>query len=60
MFKRLIFDDYAAICTIVAFIVVAVIFLATLWRALRMPRQQTEMMANLPFEPNSRRHDQRD
>lgn len=59
MFKRLIFEDYAALCTLVAFIVVAAIFLGAIWRAIRMPRHQADEMANLPFEPNSPSHDKR-
>jgi len=51
MFKRLVFEDYAAICTIIAFAVVALVFLGAIWRALRMSRGQSEHMAALPFEP---------
>ncbi|MCB1104599.1 MAG: hypothetical protein H7A44_11995 [Opitutaceae bacterium] len=59
MFKRIIFEDYAAICTLVAFIVVAGIFLAAIWRAIRMSRNQADTMANLPFESESHHHDHR-
>jgi len=52
MFKRLVFEDYAAICTIIAFAVVALVFLGAIWRALRMSRGQSEHMAALPFEAN--------
>jgi len=51
MFKRLVFEDYAAICTIIAFAVVALVFLGAIWRALRMSRGQSDHMAALPFEP---------
>jgi len=50
MFKRLVFEDYAAICTIIAFAVVALVFLGAIWRALRMSRGQSDQMAALPFE----------
>jgi len=50
MFKRLVFEDYAAICTIIAFAVVALVFLGAIWRALRMSRGQSNHMAALPFE----------
>ncbi|MCC6416459.1 MAG: hypothetical protein IT582_11170 [Opitutaceae bacterium] len=59
MFKRLILDDYAAVCTTVAFIVVASIFSTAIWRALRMPRAKSDQMAGLPFESSSHRHDKR-
>ncbi len=55
MFRRLIFEDYAALCTIVAFVTAATIFAAIVWRALRMSRAQVTRMENLPFttEPAS-------
>jgi len=52
MFKRLVFEDYAAICTLVAFAVVALVFLGAIWRALLMSRGQSDQMAALPFEAN--------
>jgi len=52
MFKRLVFEDYSAICTIIAFAVVALVFLGAIWRALLMSRSQSEHMAALPFEAN--------
>ena len=59
MFKRIIFEDYAAVCTLVAFLVVAGIFLSAIWRAIRMSRQQAETMADLPFESKTNSHDNR-
>jgi hypothetical protein len=50
MFKRLIFEDYAAFLTVAAFIVAVTIYLTMLWRALRMPLAQAEHFAKLPFE----------
>jgi len=61
MFKRLILEYYTVICTLIAFIVAATIFLATVWRAIRMPRAQVDHLAHLPFEttaPRSSEHDQ--
>jgi len=52
MFKRLVFEDYSAICTIIAFAVVALVFLGAIWRALLMSRSQSDQMAALPFEAN--------
>lgn len=59
MFKRLVFEDYAVVCTLVAFLVVATIFLATVWKAIRMPKAQVKHFANLPFENDASRHDER-
>ncbi len=50
MFRRLILEDHAAIYTIVAFITAASIFIAFLWRALRMKPAQVARFAHLPFE----------
>ena len=50
MFKRLIFEDYAAFLTVAAFIVAVTIYLTMLWRAVRMPRAQAEHFAKLRFE----------
>jgi hypothetical protein len=49
MFKRLILEDSAAIYTIVAFAIVASIFLSFAWRAIRMNRRQCEQLERLPF-----------
>ncbi len=59
MFKRLVFEDYAVVCTVIAFLVVAAIFLATVWKAIRMPKAQLKHFANLPFEDDASRHDER-
>ena len=50
MFRRLILEDTAALYTIAAFITAASIYVAFLWRALRMKRPQLERFENLPFE----------
>jgi hypothetical protein len=59
MFKRLLLEDSAAICTVVAFVTAVTIFVAIAWRALRMPRAQADRFANLPFtsESAATRHD---
>jgi hypothetical protein len=60
MFKRLIFEDTAALFTIVAFITAFSIFVTITWRALRMKRAQLQHFENLPFAtatPSSRRHE---
>jgi hypothetical protein len=58
MFKRLLLDDATAIVTAVAFVTAATIFIAMAWRAIRMPRAQSDNLANLPFNSDSSdRHD---
>lgn len=59
MFKRLILEDYAAVCTLIAFIVVAAVFVANVWKAIRMSRDQADHLANLPLESNPPHHDKR-
>lgn len=61
MFRRLIFEDYAAVFTIVAFLTAVTIYVSITWRALRMPRRQIDELANLPFttDPADSRHDTR-
>jgi hypothetical protein len=49
MFKRLIFEDSAALFTLVAFISAVSIFVTISWRALRMKRPQLAHFENLPF-----------
>ena len=51
----------AAICTAGAFLVAVTIFVTVAWRAVRMPREQTDRLANLPFTSDSAnpRHDDR-
>jgi len=53
MFKRLLLDDTTAIFTLLAFVTAAVIFIAIAWRAIRMPREQVDRFANLPFNADS-------
>lgn len=50
MFRRLVFENSAALFTIVAFITAASIYLTFAWRALRMRRSQVARFENLPFE----------
>ena len=51
MFRRLVFEDSAALFTIVAFITAVSIYVAFTWRALRMKRPQLARLENLPFDP---------
>jgi hypothetical protein len=50
MFRRLVFENTAALFTLAAFITAVSIYLTISWRALRMKRPQVERFANLPFE----------
>lgn len=50
MFRRLVFENSAALFTIVAFITASTIFVTIAWRALRMKRPQVTRFENLPFE----------
>lgn len=50
MFKRIIFEDWVAISKITSFIVAACIFLIAVIRALRVPKEKREYLANLPLD----------
>lgn len=50
MFRRLIFEDAAALFTLAAFVTAASIYVAVAWRALRMKGGQIAHFENLPFE----------
>lgn len=50
MFHRLVFENSAALFTIVAFITASSIYVTFTWRALRMKRPQLARFENLPFE----------
>ncbi len=49
MFRRLIFENSAALFTIAAFITAASIYVTFVWQALRMKRVQVSRFENLPF-----------
>ncbi len=49
MFRRLIFEDAAALFTLAAFVTAVSIFVTIAWRALRMQRRQVARFENLPF-----------
>lgn len=50
MFRRLVFENSAALFTIAAFITAASIYVTIAWRAFRMKRAQVARFENLPFE----------
>jgi hypothetical protein len=59
MFRRLLFENWVSIFTLVAFITSASIYVSFTWRALRMKRVQLDRLSDLPFGANSEetRHD---
>ncbi|MFT3782105.1 MAG: hypothetical protein QM790_08820 [Nibricoccus sp.] len=60
MFKRFIYEDWAMIFPVAAFITAACIFIYFVSRAMRMKRSQVERFSSLPFnEENSSRHESR-
>jgi hypothetical protein len=50
MFRRLVFENSAALFTLAAFITAVSIYVTITWRALRMKRSQVARFENLPFE----------
>lgn len=50
MFRRLVFENYATIFTIVAFLTASSIYVTFAWRALRMKRALVARFENLPFD----------
>ena len=61
MFRRLAFDNSAALFTFAAFLTAVSIYVAVIWRALRMKRPQVAAFENLPFAAPtpSARHESR-
>jgi hypothetical protein len=60
MFRRLVFEDSAAIFTVAAFITAVSIFVTISLRAVRMKRPEVRRFENLPFEiptPSAHDHD---
>jgi hypothetical protein len=55
MFRRLLFEDWVSIFTLIAFITTASIYLSFAWRALRMKAAQSDRLARLPLadEPSA-------
>jgi hypothetical protein len=50
MFRRLAFENTAALFTLAAFITAATFYVTIAWRAIRMKQPQVARFANLPFE----------
>lgn len=49
MFRRLVFENSAALFTLVAFVTALSIYVSFAWRALRMKRPQVTRFEHLPF-----------
>ena len=54
MFRRLLFENWVSIFTLVAFITSASIYVSFAWSALRMKRVDANRLSNLPFEEDRR------
>jgi hypothetical protein len=52
MFQRVIHENWATIVPIISFSVTAGIFLTVSIRALTLPKERREKLANIPFEEN--------
>lgn len=50
MFKRVQFEEWQAIITIIAFLLCFGTFLYFCWRAIRMSKRDRQHMSNLPLE----------
>ena len=55
MFKRVQFEEWQALITIVAFILCSLTFIYLSWRAIRMSRKDRAHMANLPLESEDKK-----
>lgn len=49
MFRRLVVEEWQATLTIISFTLFAGVFLVTLFRVWRMPREKVEHLHNLPL-----------
>lgn len=50
MFRRIIFENWAILCTLIAFVTALSIFLFIAYRALRMSRKDASRIAQIPLE----------
>lgn len=54
MLRRLIFENWAILCTLIAFATALSIFLFIAYRALRMSRKDASRIASIPLEKEKR------
>ena len=60
MFQRIITGNPEAVCTVLAFVFAATIFVSAAWRGVRMKSSQSDRLSRLPFDtatPASPSHD---
>jgi hypothetical protein len=50
MFRRLIFENWISIFTLVAFITSASVYVSFAWSACRMNQRQVQRLASMPLE----------
>jgi hypothetical protein len=50
MFRRLLFENWISLFSLVAFITAASVYVTIFYRAIRMKRAQIDRFSNLPFE----------
>ncbi|WAC21407.1 hypothetical protein OVA24_08405 [Luteolibacter sp. SL250] len=55
MFKRVIYEDWAAIVPIISFIATAAVFLTATVRALCLPKSRCQELADIPLEDSTPR-----
>lgn len=55
MFREVVYPDWAAICTVVAFVIVLAVFIAMVVRAVRMPKKEVERMSEMPLKDSTPR-----
>lgn len=60
MFKRVQYDEWQLIITIIAFILCSSVFLFFCWRAWRMSKEQRRHMSNLPLESEDKKPSRND
>lgn len=53
MFKRVQFEEWQAIITVVAFFIFFLAFLFVCWRAVRMSKKDQNHLSNLPLESDN-------
>lgn len=56
MFKRVIYEDWAAIIPIISFIATAAVFLTATIRALCLSKNRCNELADLPLNDRTSRH----
>jgi hypothetical protein len=53
MFHRILVEDWQRTLTIISFTIFGIVFLLTLLRVLRLPREEIRHLENLPLQNDS-------